>query len=126
MAEHSTFRSIVISDYASRSRNPLRAFVEGMHTVPIPGKPLIPLSLGDPTIFGNFQSPPLLDEAIKIAVASHSHNGYIPSSGDVKARASVAAYYNRERASDESRAPLSEDVSMRASFHIYTLSHLDN
>jgi tyrosine aminotransferase len=58
-----------ISDFAARSRNPLRAYVETMRPPQDDPRPLIPLSLGDPTVYGNFQCPPQFDEAIVAALA---------------------------------------------------------
>lgn len=113
MSRSSCYSPIPMSQFAARSRNPLRAFVEGMRPNPIPGMPLIPLSLGDPTVFGNFPLPPLFQEAVAAALASGRHNGYIHSAGDEAARASVAAYYNREREADAARAPLEAEVRIK-------------
>ena len=66
-----------ISDFAIRSKNPLRAYVETMRPPQDDPRPLIPLSLGDPTVYGNFQCPPQFDEAIAAALAcvhSRAHN----------------------------------------------------
>jgi aspartate/methionine/tyrosine aminotransferase len=61
-----------------------------------PGHPKahIPLSLGDPTVFGNFALPPTLLDILKSKLDAQKNNGYMHSTGSVEARRAVASYYN--------------------------------
>ena len=54
------------------------------------GKPLLNLSLGDPTAFGNLFVPDVLREAVVSVVQSNAHNGYGPSAGLPAARQVIA------------------------------------
>jgi len=50
---------------------------------------LIPLSLGDPTVYGNFLPPEELTEAIVKAVRGRQANGYTHSAGSPGCRSAV-------------------------------------
>jgi tyrosine aminotransferase len=52
-------------------------------------KELIPLSLGDPTVYGNFLPPEELTEAIVKAVRGRQANGYTHSAGSPGCRSAV-------------------------------------
>ena len=54
---------------------------------------MIPLALGDPTVFGNFHSPEVLKNAIELNLRGERFNGYCPSTGRPEARKAVAAFY---------------------------------
>ncbi|KAJ2841994.1 hypothetical protein IWW36_006069, partial [Coemansia brasiliensis] len=54
---------------------------------------MISLSIGDPTVFGNFKTHPVVVEAVEEAVRSFSFNGYPPSVGVPQARDAVAKKY---------------------------------
>ena len=59
-----------MSTVANLSKNPIRRFID---TMPIdakhPKQPHIPLSLGDPTVFGNFALPPSLIAMMQASLA---------------------------------------------------------
>ncbi|KAL1124252.1 hypothetical protein AAG570_002022 [Ranatra chinensis] len=80
------------SRLADRTRNYIREVVEDLDLEPNPDKPLISLSLGDPTVFGNLKPPIEVVEAIKESAESYRHNGYTNSIGYEEARAAVAKY----------------------------------
>ena len=68
---------------AQRTTNPIRAIMEKITSQkrdPIPGKPQIPLSLGDPTAFGNLQAPEVLNETMISLIRDAKSNGYGASS----------------------------------------------
>lgn len=80
------------SSFATNSVNPIRQIVENMDVQPNPDKVLIPLSIGDPTLFGNLNPPPIVTESLIDAIASGRFNGYQPSTGLEVARQAVADY----------------------------------
>ncbi|XP_063236900.1 tyrosine aminotransferase isoform X1 [Bacillus rossius redtenbacheri] len=80
------------SGLARATHNPIRAVVENLHLEPNPGKQLIALSLGDPTVFGNLQPPGELLEAVQSSLESLSYNGYTAGRGSQEAREAVAKY----------------------------------
>ncbi|KAM8861171.1 tyrosine aminotransferase [Synchiropus picturatus] len=85
--------------------NPIRAIVDGMKLTPNPDKPMIALSIGDPTVFGNLPTDGTVLQAIKDSVDSQKYNGYAPSVGYLRSREAVANFYSSPE------APLSaEDV----------------
>jgi tyrosine aminotransferase len=47
----------------------------------VEGKKLIPLSIGDPAVFGNLDPPQAAVDAVVAAVRSKKWNGYAPSTG---------------------------------------------
>ena len=58
-------------------------------------KKLIPLSIGDPSVFGNFNPPKNATDAIIAAVVEGKSNGYAPAHGHVRARTAVATKYTK-------------------------------
>ena len=74
--------------------NPIREIVEGLN-IPkeVDGKKLIPLSIGDPTVFGNLKMCKVFKDAVVENVKTEKFNGYCPSTGRPEARAAVADYY---------------------------------
>ncbi|OMH82842.1 Tyrosine aminotransferase [Zancudomyces culisetae] len=57
-------------------------------------KKLIDLSLGDPTLYGNFDLSPKVTEAVNQALESKKCNGYLPAAGKMEARKAVADRYS--------------------------------
>ncbi|CAL8262711.1 unnamed protein product [Merluccius merluccius] len=82
------------SEMAVKTRNPIRAIVDGMKLTPNPEKAMIALSIGDPTVFGNLPTDDSVHQALKQAVESQRYNGYAPSIGYQKSREAVANFYN--------------------------------
>jgi tyrosine aminotransferase len=58
------------------------------------GKSLIPLSIGDPTVFGNLQPPPTALAELTRLLFEGKSNGYAPSTGTVAARTAIATRYS--------------------------------
>ncbi|KAJ7311807.1 hypothetical protein JRQ81_006116 [Phrynocephalus forsythii] len=82
------------SDMSKRTFNPIRSIVDSMKVEPHPEKPLISLSLGDPTVFGNLPTDDEVIQAMKEALDSRRFNGYAPSVGYLSGREVVANYYS--------------------------------
>lgn len=83
-------KAIPISYAASRTVNPIRRIVDMMKVNPNPLKKLIPLTIGDPTIHGNFKAPDHVNARISQVLHSHDYNGYPHACGIKEARESVA------------------------------------
>ena len=45
--------------------NPIREIVDRLDVQPPENRPLIPLSIGDPTVFGNFAPPQLTNDQVR-------------------------------------------------------------
>ncbi|KAG7231075.1 hypothetical protein INR49_025105 [Caranx melampygus] len=82
------------SEMANNTLNPIRAIVDGMKITPNPDKPMIALSIGDPTVFGNLPTDDAVLQAMKDAIDSQKYNGYAPSVGYLKSRQAVANFYS--------------------------------
>ena len=70
---------IPMSLKAQRTTNPIRGIMEKLTSQkrdPIPGKELIPLSLGDPTAHGNLQAPKVLNDKMIQLICRATSNGY--------------------------------------------------
>ncbi|KAG9399217.1 hypothetical protein AC1031_012176 [Aphanomyces cochlioides] len=93
MPTEAQWHTMFPSDLANHTSNPIRKIVDHIKMPKDPIKPLILLSLGDPTVFGNLACPDVLTDAIVRNVKSHKHNGYIHSAGTEAARAAIAARY---------------------------------
>ncbi|GAB0091603.1 Tyrosine aminotransferase [Sergentomyia squamirostris] len=87
-----TYWSICPTKFAMKTCNPLRTITESLNLMPNPKKKLIPLSIGDPTVFGNLQACSEIQDAVVEAAASGLHNGYKPTLGWHEARQAVAKY----------------------------------
>ncbi len=64
MAHDASPWTVKVAATALRSSNPIRKIVDGIKKPVMPEKPIIPLSLGDPTLFGNFTAPDVLTRAL--------------------------------------------------------------
>ncbi|XP_073440924.1 tyrosine aminotransferase [Dendrobates tinctorius] len=81
------------SEMSKKTFNPIRAIVDTMKAKPHPNKPMIALSIGDPTIFGNLPTDDEVVRAMKDAIDSQKYNGYAPSIGYQCSREVIAKYY---------------------------------
>jgi len=88
--------NVVSSDCAARTKNPIRNIVDRIQMPVNPSKPIIPLSLGDPTSFGNLPSSDTLVELMTETVQSRKYDGYLPSYGLTTARCTLAQEYSEE------------------------------
>ncbi|XP_071038569.1 tyrosine aminotransferase isoform X2 [Parasteatoda tepidariorum] len=86
------------SKIAANTVNPIRSIVDNLHINPNPEKPVISLSIGDPTIFGNLKPCEEITSAVIESVTSMDYNGYAPSTGYRESRIAVAEYASRENA----------------------------
>jgi len=91
MEKRGTFKA---SAAALRTRNPIRELIEGLDLRSHPNKQVIPLSIGDPTVFGNLRAADVVNEAVIDAVRSGRANGYPPAVGTEVAREAVAKAAN--------------------------------
>uniref|UniRef100_A0AAY4DJ67 Tyrosine aminotransferase n=1 Tax=Denticeps clupeoides TaxID=299321 RepID=A0AAY4DJ67_9TELE len=91
------------SEMSKNTLNPIRAIVDGMKLTPNPDKPMISLSIGDPTVFGNMPTDDKVLQAMKEAIDSQKYNGYAPSVGYQKSREAVANFYSRPGAPLEAK-----------------------
>lgn len=87
--------SVEASVMAKTTFNPIRNILETMDLKPNPEKPMISLSIGDPTVFGNLEPPKVVLDAIAESVLSGKRNGYAPSTGYVESRQAVANHINK-------------------------------
>uniref|UniRef100_A0A182P8J3 Tyrosine aminotransferase n=1 Tax=Anopheles epiroticus TaxID=199890 RepID=A0A182P8J3_9DIPT len=90
--------NVAISEFARLTHNPIRAIVEELNIQPNPSKPLIALSIGDPTTFGNLKPSPETVDAVRQAIEDGSGNGYAPANGHLEAREAVARYVQHQGA----------------------------
>uniref|UniRef100_A0A8D0GDS9 Tyrosine aminotransferase n=1 Tax=Sphenodon punctatus TaxID=8508 RepID=A0A8D0GDS9_SPHPU len=82
------------SEMSKKTFNPIRTIVDSMKVEANPKKPMISLSIGDPTVFGNLPTADEVTQAMKDALESGNYNGYAPSVGYQSCREAVAAYYS--------------------------------
>ena len=82
--------NVSVSNLAKNTFNPIRNILETMNIQPHPEKPMISLSIGDPTTFGNLNPASNAITAITEALTSGKYNGYAPSSGYVESRQAIA------------------------------------
>ncbi len=86
-----------MSHAAARTLNPIRRIVDMMKINPNPAKKLIPLTIGDPTIHGNFKAPTQLSAMIEKSLSSYKYNGYPHACGIKEAREAVARTHSVTR-----------------------------
>jgi tyrosine aminotransferase len=87
--------NVEASVMAKTTFNPIRNILETMDLKPNPEKPMISLSIGDPTVFGNLEPPKVVLDAIAESVLSGKRNGYAPSTGYLESRQAVANHINK-------------------------------
>ena len=87
--------NVEASVMAKTTFNPIRNILETMDLKPNPEKPMISLSIGDPTVFGNLEPPKVVLDALAESVLSGKRNGYAPSTGYVESRQAVAKHINK-------------------------------
>jgi tyrosine aminotransferase len=91
--------SLSPSKKAKRTSNPVRNIVDNLkpptHLV---NKPIISLSLGDPTVYGNLPCPDVLVDAVVRSAREQTATGYAPSNGILSARAALAAAHSLDNA----------------------------
>ncbi|CBY34005.1 unnamed protein product [Oikopleura dioica] len=63
-----------------------------MRVVPNEKYPMIPLSIGDPAVYGNFDPSPIAIQAVKDVLDNNKDNGYGPAVGLPLARKAIAEY----------------------------------
>ena len=80
---------------ALNTSNPIREIIETMNLAENPNKKVIPLSIGDPTIFGNLKPCREILDALNKANMSGKYYGYQTASGMEAAREAVAEYHVR-------------------------------
>jgi tyrosine aminotransferase len=84
------------STLSVRTSNPIRQIVESIRKPTKEesgGKEMVPLSLGDPTIFKNMPISEVLMSAMHSNIDSHDCDGYTHSCGTPSARAAIAQRY---------------------------------
>ena len=81
------------SDGAMNTSNPIREIIETMNLAENPNKKVIPLSIGDPTIFGNLKPCAEILDAIQRANQCGKFYGYQTAAGLESAREAVASYH---------------------------------
>ena len=87
------WKTVATSQWIDDMCNPIREIVEKIK-MPGPGqKKMIPLSIGDPTVFGNLRMAKTFRDAIIENLKSENFNGYSSSMGRPEAREAVAKYY---------------------------------
>ncbi|KAJ6638585.1 Tyrosine aminotransferase, partial [Pseudolycoriella hygida] len=80
------------SSFALNTINPIRQIVDNLKIEPNPEKHMIPLSIGDPTTFGNLLAARETIEAVKEVIDSGAFNGYGHAAGLLEARQAVCDY----------------------------------
>lgn len=77
----SKYGVIATTSFVNHTRNPIRELVDRMHVKPNPEKKLIPLSIGDPTLYGNFNVPDFAKNSLDINFTNGKFHGYSHSAG---------------------------------------------
>lgn len=79
----------------TNTNNPIRKIIEQLNIVPHKDFEMIPLSIGDPSVFGNFDPPKEAIEAVTSCLNAGNSNGYSPAIGTGEARRAVAKYMSQ-------------------------------
>lgn len=88
---------VKMSDAARGTINPLRNITDAKNKIN-PDKAVLNLSIGDPTTFGNLKTHAFVTKILSENANTYKHNGYPPSVGYESARAAVARFTSREKA----------------------------
>mmetsp|Transcript_19290 Transcript_19290/g.31574 ORF Transcript_19290/g.31574 Transcript_19290/m.31574 type:complete len:454 (-) Transcript_19290:210-1571(-) len=86
--------TVVASEMAMRTENNIRKVVETQDVRPNPSKPVIALSIGDPTVYANLAVCDAVTEALVRKLRTGKYNGYAQSCGDSHARSVLAKRYS--------------------------------
>ncbi|EDV35072.1 uncharacterized protein Dana_GF22556 [Drosophila ananassae] len=89
------------SKLALNTHNRIRNIVEALKIKPNPEKPMIPLSIGDPTTFGNLKAADETMKAVLHSLECGKFNGYAHTQGHEAARQAVAKYSAHQRPDGE-------------------------
>lgn len=84
---------IEISTTAKNTFNPIRNLVDRGTIKPNPQKEAIPLSLGDPTVFGNLRTHDAVREGMIQVIKEGKSDGYESVIGSESARQAIANRY---------------------------------
>ena len=87
-------KEIQLSAQVARTHNPIRAIVDNIQEWN-KDLPKIALSIGDPSVYGNFPIPESVTNALTNAIASQKANGYPPSVGYESSRQAVAEFWTK-------------------------------
>ncbi|KAJ1677698.1 hypothetical protein EV182_005617, partial [Spiromyces aspiralis] len=85
------------SAVSRRTINPIRDVLSRpipAQALPESTEPMLSLSIGDPTVFGNLKTHLEVVKAMDKALHSFKANGYPPATGYIKAREAVAKRYS--------------------------------
>jgi tyrosine aminotransferase len=86
------------SHLSLQTLNPIRKIVDQLKPPPPdPEKPLLSLSIGDPTIYGNLKVAPEINKALIDSINSNKYNGYAHSTGYQASRKAVAKKFSNEK-----------------------------
>ncbi|XP_070504600.1 tyrosine aminotransferase-like isoform X1 [Chironomus tepperi] len=85
--------NLVASELSKKSENSIRTIWEDSKNCPNPLLKVIPLQLGDPTVFGNFKVAPETREALRNALETDTFS-YMSCEGLESSREAVAQYVN--------------------------------
>ena len=97
--QNSKSKVVQASEASLRTRNPIREVVDQLDIRDIhPDKPLISLSIGDPTVGSGLSTSSVATDAIVKATQSLQANGYPPAVGSLPGRAAVAELYHTPQA----------------------------
>ncbi|CBY30494.1 unnamed protein product [Oikopleura dioica] len=80
------------SEAVQNTNNPIRQIVESMRVKSHEDYSFIPLTIGDPSVYGNFDPSPIAVEAVKEVLDNNKDNGYGPAEGLPEARKAISEY----------------------------------
>ena len=103
------WKTIEASRHAKNTTNPIRVIVDQMKAPTKSTKPMISLSIGDPTTDGHLVPPAIAEKSLVAALQSHKANGYPPSVGYAASRQAIADYWRRSFAPSLAE-PISPDA----------------
>lgn len=95
MSTHTNKWTVKASCGSLNTSNPIREIIESMDLAENPDKKVIPLSIGDPTIFGNLKPCKEILDALQRAQNCGKYYGYQMASGMEASREAVAEYHYR-------------------------------
>ncbi|XP_063719814.1 tyrosine aminotransferase-like [Symsagittifera roscoffensis] len=88
--------ALPVSSRAINTHNPIRNIVDQMKIEPNVEKSFIPLSIGDPTTFGNLPISCATKEALFDVIEKGNCHGYGPSDGFLVAKEAIAQFYSTD------------------------------